>query len=143
MYLQYKLQLHEASEGVAAGHKVARENGWPVTVAVVDECGFPILVARMDGASVVSVDTAIEKARSAAYTGMETKFLEELIRARPAVVTMKRVAVEGGIPILHKGTRVGGIGVSGVMSDQDAVVAKSALDAIADLLASIEVGQPA
>jgi glc operon protein GlcG len=34
------------------------------------------------------------------------------------------------LPILYKGQRVGGVGVSGVKSDQDAQVAQAGLDAL-------------
>jgi glc operon protein GlcG len=53
-----------------------------------------------------------------------------MIRDRPGVVTLGRVAVEGGLPILVKGQRLGGVGVSGVKSDQDAEVAQAGLEAL-------------
>jgi len=77
----------------------------------------------------MSVDTAIKKARSAALTGISTQALEALIRDRPALLTLDRVAVEGGLPLLHQGQRVGGVGVSGVKSDQDAIVAQAGINA--------------
>ena len=133
MYVRYALQLHEASAAIAAGCASAAQNGWRVSVAVVDEAGFVIALHRMDGASQGSVDTAIEKAKAAAFTGLPTKTLEDIIAARPAAVTMKRVAVEGGVPILHNGARLGGIGVSGVMPGQDATVALAALSVLENL----------
>ena len=139
MYVRYALQLDEASAAIAAGRASASEHGWRVSIAVVDDAGFVIALNRMDEASQGSVDTAIEKARSAAFTGLDTKKLEEIIAVRPAAVTMKRVAVEGGVAILYKGARVGGIGVSGVMPGQDATVALAALSALEDLLASPDV----
>jgi uncharacterized protein GlcG (DUF336 family) len=39
--------------------------------------------------------------------------------------------VEGGIPLVIDGKIVGGIGVSGVTSEQDGVVAKAGVDALA------------
>ena len=88
------------------------------------------MVSRLDDASPSSVNTAIEKARSASHTGLPTKALEAMIRERPGIVTLGRVAVEGGLPILYKGQRVGGVGVSGVKSDQDAEVAQAGLQAL-------------
>lgn len=110
---------------MAAAAATARHYGWPVSIAVLDDAGTPILVSRLDDATPMSFDTAIEKARSAALTGVSTKVLEATISERPALVTLDRVAVEGGLPLLHLGQRVGGIGVSGVKSDQDAIVAQS------------------
>src|SRR3546814_853528 len=81
----------------------ARENGWDVTVAVVDAGGYPILLARMDNASPASVATVVGKAQTAALIGMPTKLVEAMVSDRPALLSMDRVAVEGGVPILFRG----------------------------------------
>src|SRR3546814_1619829 len=73
----------------------ARENGWDVTVAVVDAGGYPILLARMDNASPASVATVVGKAQTAALIGMPTKLVEAMVSDRPALLSMDRVAVEG------------------------------------------------
>jgi glc operon protein GlcG len=127
---RYSLSQSDAETIVSAALMYAREKGWAITVAVVDDGGTPILVSRLDEASPSSVNTAIEKARSAANTGLPTKILEAMIRERPGVLTLGRVAVEGGLPILYKGQRVGGVGVSGVKSDQDAEVAQAGLQTL-------------
>ena len=127
---KYLLNLSEAQTIVSAAQAHANHNGWAITVAVVDDSGTPIIVARLDDASPSSVNTAIEKARSAANTGLPTRVLEAMIRERPGIVTLGRVAVEGGLPILYRGQRVGGVGVSGVKSDQDAEVAQAGLQAL-------------
>ena len=130
MRIRYALTLGEAESMVSAAQRHARANNWPVTIAVVDDSGAPILVSRSDDATPASVATAIEKARSAALTGLPTKALEALVEKRPAVATLGRVAVEGGLPILYQSQRVGGVGVSGVRSDQDALIAEAALQAL-------------
>ena len=131
MRKRFALDRLDARAAVEAGIAAAARQGWAVTVAVVDDSGTPIVVERMDEASPASFSTAIEKGRSAALTGQPTKLLEAMIRERPALVTMAgRVAVEGGVPILYAGQRIGGIGVSGVRSDQDAEIAAAALDAL-------------
>lgn len=124
------MNLSDAATIVNAAQAHARQNNWPVTVAVVDDSGIPILISRLDDASPASVSTAVEKARSAGLTGLPTKMLEAMVVERPAIVTLGRVAVEGGLPILYKGQKVGGIGVSGVKSDQDAAVAQAGLQAL-------------
>jgi glc operon protein GlcG len=130
MRTKYVLSLSEAQTIVSAAHAHADHNGWAITVAVVDDSGTPIIVSRLDDAPPSSVNTAIEKARSAANTGLPTKLLEAMIRERPGIATLGRVAVEGGLPILYKGQRVGGVGVSGVKSDQDMEVAQAGLQAL-------------
>jgi glc operon protein GlcG len=130
MRVRYSLTLGEAETMVSAAQRHARASNWPVTIAIVDDSGAPILVSRSDDATPASVATAIEKARSAALTGLPTKALEALVKERPAVATLGRVAVEGGLPILFLGQRVGGIGVSGVRSEQDALIAEAGLQAL-------------
>src|SRR3546814_3231172 len=66
---------------------------------------------------------------------MPTKLVEAMGTDRPGLLSMDRVAVEGGVPILFRGQKLGGIGVSGVQSSQDAQVAQAALAAIESLLA--------
>jgi uncharacterized protein GlcG (DUF336 family) len=84
----------------------------------------------MDEASPASVEGAIEKARTAALTGVETRLLEAAIKDRPGIATIRRVAVEGGLPIRHVGQRVGGVGVSGELSRLDALIAGAGLEAL-------------
>ncbi|WP_313802483.1 GlcG/HbpS family heme-binding protein [Sphingobium sp.] len=134
MRSRFVLDLKEAEAAVAAGHAEAASNQWPVTVAVVDASGAVILLSRMDDASSASVSTAIEKARTAALVGIPTKLIEAMIKDRPGLLSMDRVAVEGGVPILFHGQKLGGIGVSGVQSHQDALVAEAALAALQPML---------
>jgi glc operon protein GlcG len=122
--------LSETEIAVNAGCIEARAQGWAVTIAVVDESGFLLHLSRMDEASPASVAGATEKARSAALTGVETKALEAAVQERPGMITMGRVCVEGGIPILYQQQRLGGIGVSGVQSHHDAHIAAVTLQAL-------------
>lgn len=132
MRTRFALDRLDARAAVDAGIAAATAQGWAVTIAVVDDSGTPIVVERMDEASPASVAVAIEKARSAALVGLPTKALEAMVADRPALLTMPgRVAIEGGVPVLHGRQRVGGIGVSGVRSHEDAGIADAALEAIA------------
>ena len=55
---------------------------------------------------------------------MPTKALEEVVKDRPAVALFPgRLPVQGGVPVMVDGQCVGGIGVSGVKSHEDEVVA--------------------
>src|SRR3546814_10560283 len=57
----------------------------------------------MDNASPASVATVVGKAQTAALIGMPTKLVEAMVSDRPALLSMDRVAVEGGVPILFRG----------------------------------------
>ena len=61
-----RLTLSAARRLSAAAEAKATELGAPENIAVVDESGHLILLARMDGAKFIAVDIAINKAVTAA-----------------------------------------------------------------------------
>lgn len=124
------LSRDACEEALAAGLVRAASEVWNVTIAIVDDAGFPVHLSRMDGASPASVETAVQKARSSALTGVDSKLLEDVVSKRPGVATMSRVAVEGAVALVWQGHRVGGVGVSGVQSHEDAIIAGVVRDAL-------------
>jgi len=130
MRVRHALEMDDCSLCMAAALAHAEAQGWLVTVAIVDDNGTPLQLVRMDEASPASVEGAIQKARSAGLIGIDTRIQEAMVKERPGIATMGRVAVEGGVPIRYEGQRVGGIGVSGVLSHQDAEVAGAGLEAL-------------
>jgi glc operon protein GlcG len=116
---------------VAAKAEAARR-GWKVSIAVVDDAGFLLRLERLDGAGLQSPEVATMKARSAALSRLPTKRLEEITKERNAMLRFPdRLAIQGGLPIMHEGECVGGIGVSGVQSHEDEDVAAAGLAALA------------
>ncbi len=90
---------------------------------------------RIDETAVGSVDVAIRKAESALKFKRPTKALEDAIAGgRTAVLALGAMPLEGGIPIAVDGKIIGAIGVSGVTSQQDGMVAKAGLDALPKIL---------
>ena len=127
------LTLAGAKAIAAAAEAEATKNRWPVVIAVVDDGGHVILVQRMDQAQLGSIEVAIGKARSAVLFKRDTKQWEETFKAgRLAPLAFPQLLpAEGGIPIEVKGQIIGGIGVSGVKPDQDALVARAGAAAVA------------
>jgi glc operon protein GlcG len=125
------LTAADAQKIVAACKVEAEKNKWNVSIAVVDDGGFLVHVERLDGAVGQSATIAIAKAQTAAATRTPTKTLEDIVKERPATVAFPgRVAVQGGLPIMHQGECVGAVGVSGVKSFEDEQVAKAGLRAL-------------
>jgi glc operon protein GlcG len=126
------LSQTEVSRILAAARTEAQQNGWAVTIAVVDDGGHPLALERLDGAPGNSAYIAPEKARSAALARKETKALEDMVNGgRTAFVTAPLMtSLEGGVPVLVDGQVVGAVGVSGVKADQDAQVAKAGIAAL-------------
>ena len=126
------LSQTEVSRILAAARNEAQQNGWAVTIAIVDDGGHPLALERLDGAPANSAYIATEKARSSALSRKETKALEDMVNGgRTAFVTAPLMtSLEGGVPVLVDGQLVGAVGVSGVKADQDAQVAKAGIAAL-------------
>jgi glc operon protein GlcG len=127
---QTVLTLEGARRISAAAEAEARRQGWNVCIAVVDYFGNLLHFVRMDGTQAASNEVAIGKARAAAMFRRPSRVLEESIASRPALIAFPAIPVTGGLPIVAGGKVVGGIGVSGVQSHQDEIVAKAGADLI-------------
>jgi len=126
------LTLADAHKMMSACKAEAEKNKWAVSIAIVDDSGAAILLERLDGCGAISAEVALGKARTAAVTKRPTKFFEDRVKERPAFVTFPTPGVmfQGGLPLVHQGECVGGIGVSGVQSHEDEQVAKAGVDAL-------------
>ena len=111
--------VSQAAEAEALARKAK------VVIAVVDEGGKPIVLRRLDGAQVASVDVAMDKARTAAVFRRPSKELEDQVRDGRfgALQLAGGVTLQGGIPLTVDGQAVGAIGVSGEAPDEDEAVA--------------------
>ena len=125
MKTKLSLGLDDAKQIAAAAEAEARKNGWNVVIAIVDDGGHLLYLQRMDGTQPASSEVAPAKARAAALFKRPTKALEEIIASgRVAMLNLPGLTpVEGGVPLLYRGEIVGAIGVSGVQSVEDGIVA--------------------
>ena len=127
---------HEQSRKVIAGAVAeARKQSLPMAIAVVDTAGQLVAFERMDNTQTASVAVSQDKAVSAAMYRRPTKVFQDLVAGGGVglrVLTLRGAnAVEGGIPLAVDGKIIGAVGVSGGSSDQDGVVAKAGVDALA------------
>ena len=116
----------------AAAEAEAAKNNWNVSIAIVDEGGHLVLLHKRDNTQYGSIDISIQKAQTAAGFKRATKVFEDAIAGgRTAILGIEQVLpLEGGVPLVFNGQIVGAIGVSGVTSQQDGVVAKAGADAL-------------
>ncbi|MBU9280744.1 GlcG/HbpS family heme-binding protein [Burkholderia multivorans] len=125
-----------ASHAAQAAAQAAERLGVRVNVAVVDAGGLLAAFVRMPGAPLHSIDTAIDKAYTAASFGLPTGAWHDALAAhseavRQGLVLRARfVAFGGGLPIVEDGVLIGGIGVSGGSEAQDERCARAGLDAV-------------
>jgi glc operon protein GlcG len=126
------LTLEDCRKITAAAEAEARKNNWNVCIAILDDGGHLLHLARMDGASPANARIAIAKGRTAAETRRSTAVWQERIAKRPELLMMPEVTpVQGGVPIMAEGVCVGAVGISGVQSHEDEQVAAAGIKAIA------------
>lgn len=126
------ITIEDAKRIAATAVAKAEANQWQVVIAILDDGANLLYFERMDGAKLGSIATAIEKARTAVLFGRPTKALEDIIAAgRNAMLNLPAATpIQGGLPLLHDGQIVGGIGVSGVTSSQDEEIARAGCDVL-------------
>ena len=128
------MTLNAAIECIDRGLAKARELGFLVAIAVVDEAGHLVASHRMDGALWVTPEIARAKANAAAAFRSSTDDLESRFTARALfagnVATLgdyQFVFGKGGVPIQADGRVIGAVGVSGaVPADNDHTIAVAA-----------------
>jgi len=113
----------------------AQEMGIPMSIAIVDEAGELKAFERMDGAAMLSVEIAQNKAWTSVSFGMCTHEWWDFIKGDPpllhGIVHHPRLVIfGGGYSIKVDGELVGGIGVSGGHYSQDMEVAIAGLAAV-------------
>lgn len=116
------VSLEQAKKIAAGAVEESKKHGWRMSIAIVDNHGLLVYFERMEDAQTSAVHLAIEKARTAAMFRRPSKVFEDVVaKGRVAVLGLTgAMPIEGGLPILSGGKVIGGIGVSGANSDEDA-----------------------
>jgi glc operon protein GlcG len=126
--------LEQAKKMMVAAEAEARKNNWNVAIAIVDSAAQLVMFQKIDATQHASVDIALGKATSAVNFRRPSKALEDAIAGGGAGLRLLAVPgimpLEGGILIIIDGKIAGGIGVSGVTSQQDAQVARAGFEAL-------------
>jgi uncharacterized protein GlcG (DUF336 family) len=121
---------------IDAAERKAAEMGHPFVIAIVDDSGVLKAFSRMDGAALLSVQIAQDKAYTAVGFGMSTDAWHDFVKddaplAMGAATGIDRLIVfGGGYPIKIGDAVVGAIGVSGGHYSQDMDVARAGLSAV-------------
>ena len=129
------LTLAAARRAIDAVERAAREMRVAMSVAVVDSGDQLVAFARMDGADLVSVGLARDKAFSALVNRMPTRDLAPLVQpgaefyGYDSLAGGRMVVFAGGMPLERSGVLVGAIGVSGGSSEEDQRAADAAVAA--------------
>jgi uncharacterized protein GlcG (DUF336 family) len=121
---------------INAAEQKAAQMGHPFVIAVVDDSGVLKAFSRMDGAALLSVQVAQDKAYTAVGFGMPTDAWHEFVKDDPPLAMGAPSGIDrlivfgGGYPIKVGDAVVGAIGVSGGHYTQDMEVALAGLSAV-------------
>ena len=128
------ITLEQAKKAMSAAEAEAMKNKWNVVIVVLDSGGNVVMLHRMDDAQFGSIDVAKSKGYTAVAFRRPTKVFQDLIAQGGANLRLLNLQgasmLEGGVPIVVGGKLIGGIGVSGVTSQQDAQIAQAGADAV-------------
>jgi uncharacterized protein GlcG (DUF336 family) len=134
---KYSISSELAQQMVGEAMAKARELGVAENVAILDDGGNLKAFGRMDGAPILCIEMAQNKAYTALF-GVSTQDFFNFIQADPSLLagipTLARVAAwGGGFPITVNEEVVGAIGLSGAPTLQNDVdCAKAALALVPD-----------
>lgn len=129
------LTLRAATTLMKGAKAAARDLGVSISVAVVDSGGQLVAFERMDGADLVTIGLAQDKAWTALMNRMPTRDLGPLVQPGAAfygydsIGRGRTIVFAGGMPLERDGILLGGVGVSGGSVEQDQEIADAALAA--------------
>ena len=119
------LTLAAARAVIAAVQDEARALGVAMTCAVVDSGDQLVAFERMDGADLVGVILARDKAFTALVNRMPTRDLAPIVQpgtefyGYDSIAGGRTIVFAGGMPLERDGVLVGAVGVSGGDAAQD------------------------
>jgi uncharacterized protein GlcG (DUF336 family) len=135
-FTKASITTEAAHQVIAAAEAKANEMGTPMVIAVVDDGGVLKAFSRMDGAALLSVQVAQDKAYTAVGFSMPTHGWHDFIKDDPPLADGAPTGIDrlvifgGGYPITVDDQVVGAIGVSGGHYSEDQQVAEAGLAGI-------------
>jgi uncharacterized protein GlcG (DUF336 family) len=130
-----KITLDIAKKIIHAGIEEAQRMGNACSIAVVDEKGWLVGAARMNGALIPSFDIARDKAWTAFAFRMPSSEIYKFGNPSMSIFGFNTAnwndritTIAGGLPIKGGDEVIGGVGVSGNTTvEQDVIVCKEAI----------------
>lgn len=139
---QGRMTLETSKKLIDKIEEEAERRGKKAVIAVCSPDGNPIAVHVMDGAFLVSFDVAVRKAYTSVAVKMSTMELSKLAQPGQTFYGLdkleggKIVIFGGGVPLVHNGAIIGGLGISGGTGEEDHSLAEYGLSVLEDILKS-------
>jgi uncharacterized protein GlcG (DUF336 family) len=129
------MNFDEAEKMLNAAKAKAAEMGAAVSIAVVDNRGDVVALAKLDGARYFTPDIARGKAIVSATVGQASAALAEM-GSSPIFQTIngmnqgRMIFHQGAVPVTKDGKLIGAVGVSGAASTVDEEIASAGAAAV-------------
>ena len=128
------MSLEKALVMIEASKEKSKQMGFNMTMAVCDAAGNQVALQRMDDAALLSVEIAINKARSAVFGKIPTHQWGAFFKgAEPVIAPLwfhsGWITFMGGFPVIIESKIIGGFGCSGA-TWEDGVIARAGLEVI-------------
>ena len=138
--LPARMNLKIAKRLIEKIEEEAKREGKAAVIAVCNPQGNPVAVHVMDDAFLVSFDVAMKKAYTSVAVKMSTMELSRIAQPGGTFYGVdkmdggKIVIFGGGVPLVHEGMIIGGLGVSGGTGEEDHHLAEYGLSVLPQIL---------
>lgn len=119
-----------AAKAMAAAEAHARDNGWLMSIRIVDQNDNVVMIHRMQDANPRTVDIAGRKTFTVIASKMTSAEYGQKVQAGETEEIENAVTFGGGVPVYVDGKLVGAIAASGARPEEDESVAKAGVEAI-------------
>ena len=128
------LTLDVAQKMATACLNMAKAEGWPMHVSIMDNHGNLKFYVRMDDTSLLPQKISMMKAETSAGFPVPTKQLGNFGFAdgapKPFAFVPGLIFFEGGLPVMAGQAHIGAIGVAGSSAENDGKCAQAGIDAV-------------
>lgn len=124
------ISYDQALAAIDAAETTARDNGWPLTILVVDQNNNPVMMRRMEGANPFTWNIAQRKALTVIGSGMTSREYGEKVQAGEIEEIENAVTFGGGVPIYLDGQLIGAVTASGARPEEDEAASTAGVEAI-------------
>jgi len=124
------INYDQAATAMAAAEAYAREHGWAMSIRIVDQNDFVVMVHKLDNANPRTADIAARKTLTVIGSKMTSAQYGAKVQAGEIEAIENAVTFGGGVPIYLNGQLVGAIAASGARPEEDEAVSKAGVEAI-------------
>jgi len=122
-----------AAAAMAAAEAHAGENGWALTIRIVDQNDNVVMVHRLDGASPFTATIAARKTLTVIGSKMTSAEYGAKVQAGEIEEIENAVTFGGGVPVYRDGQLIGAIATSGARPEEDEAAATAGANAIGSI----------